>query len=130
MSVLATPSKGDPLVIAQVADLSTTANTTIATPANSSTRGVQITSLIVTNKTAVACTFTLKHKNSAGSYFIICNAVTIPGDGIPVQIIGLNPNAFLKEVFLMAGSTPDILTGNAGTATSLDINAYGIQYDT
>lgn len=98
------------------------------TPANASTRGVLVTSLIVTNVTATAATFTLKHKNSAGSYFIICNAVVIPGDGVPVQIIG--KGGFVDSVFLMTGATVDLLTGNAGTASALDLNAYGIQYDT
>lgn len=128
MAVLATPTKGDPLVLAQISGFSVTANTAIVTPANASTRGVLVTSLVVTNTAAAAATFTMKHKNAAATYFVLCNAISIPCDGVPVDIIG--KGGLMESVFLMTGSTVDLLTGNAGTASALDINAYGIQYDT
>lgn len=130
MAVLATPGKGDPEVLAQISSLAITAHTTIVTPANASTRGVTVTSLIVCNKTSSGVTFTLEHKNAGGSYFIICNAMTIPGDGVPVEIVGDSDTALISQIFLAAGATVDLLTGAAGTASALDINVYGVQYDT
>lgn len=129
MAVSATPGKADPKVLAQVADLSITANTTIVTPTASS-RGARVTSMVVVNKTAAAVTFTLKHKNSAAAYFTICNAITIPPNGQPVCIVGKVAGALMSEIYLMGGATQDLLTGNAGTASALDVNVYGVEFDT
>jgi hypothetical protein len=121
MAATATPVIYDPKPLAQVADLSTTANTTIYT-APTSEAGVKITAFVVVNKTASAVTFTLKHKNSAGTRFTLLNTVSIPATGLGVDIC-----KFIGEIYLAGGATADVLDGSAGTATALDLNVYGIE---
>jgi hypothetical protein len=121
MAAGATPTIYDPKPLAQLADFSTTANTTIYT-APTSEAGVKVESIIVCNKTASAVTITVKHKNSAGTRYTLANAVSIPATGLPIDLL-----ADCGPVYIAGGSTADVLDGSAGTASALDVNVYGIE---
>lgn len=121
MAATATPTIYDPKPLAQIASLSTTDNTVVYT-APTSEAGVRVESILVVNKTASAVTITLYHKNSAGTNYLIAYLVSIPATGLPIDL--------LKDcgpLYLAGGATADNINGDAGTATALDVNVYGIE---
>lgn len=115
---MASPVIYNPKVLALIASLSTTPDTTIYTaPSGGVTRAVRVTSVLVCNKTAAACLFTLNHKRSATLYKM-CNTVSIPADGTPYDV------PMGDQKFLDPG---DLLTGNASVASALDVTISGIE---
>ena len=116
MSATAKPTIYDPKTLAQVASLSVTANTTIYT-APAGEAGVKVERIVITNKTANAVTVTLKHFDGSVEN-VICNAASIPGDGFPIVLeLGIYLDA------------ADVIRGNAGTGSAIDLGLYGIEMD-
>ena len=114
MAAGATPTIYDPKTLAQVSNFSTTPNTTVYT-APVGEAGVKVERIVITNKTGSAATCTLKHFDGSIENAVL-NAASVPGDGYPVVLeLGIYLDA------------SDVIRGNAGTATALDIGVYGIE---
>lgn len=119
MSAAATPTKFDTKPLAAANSLSTTAHTTLYT-APASERGTIVT-VVVVNKTTSPVTFTMEYKDvnntfggGANVYYLLAYLANIPPDGMPV---------IFENITCLINSA--ILTGQAGTATALDVVVYG-----
>ena len=119
MSASATASKFDTKPLAAAVSLSTSAHTTVYTAPNSE-RGTIVTVTVV-NKTTSPVTFTMEYKDvnntfggGANTYYLLAYLANIPPDGQPV--------VYENITCLINGA---ILTGQAGTATALDVIVWG-----
>ena len=84
------------------------------------TNGIQITSIKLVNDSTTPVTATIHLVPSGGSANvtnILCNAFSVPGDGLPYELITLGNPVFLEP--------SGLIRGLAGTA---DVITYHISY--
>lgn len=121
MAAGTTPTIYDQKVLASVAGLGTTANTTIYT-APTGENSVQIDSIIVVNKTAGAVNLALQRKDQAGNRYFLAGTISIP-TGLAINILANTGPVNMQS----NGTAAEVLDGSAGTASALDIQVNGVE---
>ncbi len=121
---MATPTVYTPKALIDPVQLGTVTSTLYASPAGQD--GTQLTAIIVVNDTTTADEITLHlvpSGGSAGDDNVLCKDMTIAGDGVPVNVLGMMG---VEQLFLEAGGT---LQGKADVAGQFTVHLSGVELD-